>query len=297
VSTDAGRHAANYVGRFAPSPTGPLHFGSIVAAVGSWLDARRAGGRWLLRLDDLDAPRNVPGAADAILRELERLGLHWDGVVERQSARAARYQGALASLRREGLAFACGCSRRALVDGVYPGTCRAGLAPGVVERALRLRVDDRPVTVHDAIQGAFTQHLRSAVGDFVVLRADGIVAYHLATVMDDAASGVTDVVRGADLLDSTPRQLALYTVLGHAPPRYAHLPVAVNAAGQKLSKQTHAADSARSPADALWRDALTFLGHPPPAELAGAGADQLAAWARSAWSLDRVPPIRPCATP
>jgi glutamyl-Q tRNA(Asp) synthetase len=265
----------------------------VVAAVGSWLDARRAGGRWLLRLDDLDTPRNVPGAVDAILRELDRLGLDWDGPVERQSTRGAHYHEALAALRRDGLAYACGCSRRALVAGVYPGTCRGGLDAGTEQRTLRLRVDDEPLTFHDAIQGTFTQRLESAVGDFVVLRADGIVAYHLATVMDDAACGVTDVVRGADLLDSTPRQLALYTALGHTPPRYAHLPVVVNDAGQKLSKQTHAADSAGTPAEVLWREALAFLGHPPPVELAGAGADQLAAWARSAWRVERVPAVAP----
>jgi glutamyl-Q tRNA(Asp) synthetase len=265
----------------------------VVAAVGSWLDARRAGGRWLLRLDDLDTPRNLPGAVDAILRELDRLGLAWDGPVERQSNRSAHYHEALAALRRDGLAYACGCSRRALVSGVYPGTCRGGLGAGTAQRTLRLRVDDEPITFQDAIQGTFTQRLESAVGDFVVLRADGIVAYHLATVMDDAACGVTDVVRGADLLDSTPRQLALYKALGHAPPRYAHLPVAVNDAGQKLSKQTHAAESAGTPAKVLWREALTFLGHPPPVELAGAGADQLAAWACSAWRVERVPAVAP----
>ena len=220
MSAGAGPRPA-YVGRFAPSPTGPLHFGSVVAAIGSWLDARSAGGRWLLRIDDLDTARNVPGAADAIRRELERLGMAWDGEVRLQSADPAPYGDALARLRREGRAFGCACSRRDLVGGVYPGTCRDGLPAGALERALRLRVDDRAVTVDDLVQGAFTQQLRRDVGDFVIDRADGVVAYHLATVVDDAAAGVTRVVRGADLLDSTPRQLALYAALGLAPPRHA----------------------------------------------------------------------------
>ena len=281
--------AMRYVGRFAPSPTGPLHFGSLIAAVGSFLDARRAGGRWLLRIDDLDTPRNVPGAEDDIRRELERLGLDWDGEALRQSGEPGRYHDALERLQRRGAAFACACSRRDLVGGVYPGTCRAGLPLGRPGRSLRLRVPDTEVAVDDAVQGRFAQHLRRELGDFVIRRADGIVAYHLATVLDDADAGVTHVVRGADLLESSPRQVALYRALGRPVPTHAHLPVAHNAAGQKLSKQTHAPATRARPTAELWRSALAFLGHAPPRELAGADAASLRDWATATWSLARVP--------
>jgi len=278
-----------YVGRFAPSPTGALHLGSLVAAIGSWLDARRAGGRWLVRIDDLDRPRNQPGADAAILAELIRLGLHWDGEVTRQSSREDRYREATARLRAAGLAFPCACSRRDLVGGIYPGTCRDGLPRGAAARSLRLRVDEAPIAVRDAVQGRFVQRLRAEVGDFVVLRADGIVAYHLATVIDDHDAGVTHVVRGADLLDSTPRQIALQRALGLPAPRYAHLPLAVDAAGRKLSKQTRAPATGAARAPQLWHRVLAFLGHPPPAQLRSAPLAETVDWALAQWRLERVP--------
>jgi len=288
---------APYVGRFAPSPTGPLHFGSLVAAVGSWLEARRAGGRWLLRLDDLDRPRNQPGADDAIIRELVRLGLEWDATVLRQSGDETPYHAAARTLRERGAAFACCCSRRDLVHGIYPGRCRNGLPVGARERSLRLRVDDVPVAVDDAVQGPYSQRLRSELGDFVVMRADGIVAYHLATVVDDAAAGVTQVVRGADLLASTPRQIALQRALGLPTPAYAHLPVANNAEGRKLSKQSHAPATAGLDATGLWLSALAFLGHPPPTALASAPLKEVVDWALDHWRLERVPAISPAQGP
>jgi len=278
-----------HVGRFAPSPTGPLHLGSVVSAIGSWLEARRAGGRWLLRFDDLDRARNAAGAEAAIRRELVRLGLEWDGPHTRQSADPHRYAEAIASLRGAALAFPCACTRSALVRGVYPGICRDGMPPGGTERSLRLRVDDRRTVLDDAVQGRFEQRLRSQVGDFVIRRADGIVAYHLATVVDDARAGVTHVIRGADLLDSTPRQIALQRALGLATPRYAHLPMVVDAHGRKLSKQSGALDTRTAPAASLWRTALDVLGHPPPAPLRDAPAAQLRDWALATWSLSRVP--------
>jgi glutamyl-Q tRNA(Asp) synthetase len=286
-----------YIGRFAPSPTGPLHFGSLVAALASWLDARAAGGRWLLRMEDLDKPREQPGAADAILRQLESLGLGWDGSVLYQSRRTARYRAALERLTRAGLTYPCGCTRREIADSalgidgahIYPGTCRSALPPGKPARATRLRTTPEPIEFFDRVQGLCRQSVEREVGDFVVLRADGLFAYQLAVVVDDADQGVTDVVRGADLLDSTARQILLQRQLGFSTPRYAHLPVAVNAAGEKLSKQTGAApidpvDSAQAVARAL-----LFLGHPPPIDLP---PDDLLPWALAHWDIGRVPRVR-----
>jgi glutamyl-Q tRNA(Asp) synthetase len=257
-------------GRFAPSPTGPLHFGSLVAALASWLDARAAGGRWLVRMEDLDRTRARPGAADDILRALERLGLGWDGEVAYQSRRTELYRSALRQL--EARCYWCGCSRREIADSslglavdgaaIYPGTCRRELAPGRPARALRLRVDDSPIRFACRVQGPREQVLSRDVGDFVLYRADGQFAYQLAVVVDDADQGVTDVVRGADLLDSTPRQIYLQRLLGYATPRYLHAPVALNAAGEKLSKQTGAEPVDLSHGEAELRRALAFLGLP-----------------------------------
>ena len=265
-----------YVGRFAPSPTGPLHFGSLVAALASWLDARAAEGRWLVRIEDLDAPRTLPGAADDILRTLERLGLGWDGPVLYQSQRSANYKAALESLDT----YWCGCTRREIADSsigrasdgaqIYPGTCRAGLAPGKTPRALRLCTGPEEVVFTDRVQGPQRQVLEREIGDFVLLRADGQFAYQLAVVVDDAEQGVTDVVRGADLLDSTPRQIYLQRSLGYATPRYLHVPAAVNAAGDKLSKQTGARPVNTARKSEELRRALVLLGQPESEDLAQA---------------------------
>lgn len=283
---------AAYRGRFAPSPTGPLHFGSMVAALASWLDARAHGGTWLLRMEDLDTPRNVAGAADAILRALDACGLGWDGEVAWQSRRAELYRDALARLRTAGLAYGCRCSRREIADSAllpdgtrrYPGTCRNGLPPGVAARAWRLRVEPGEVCFEDRLQGRCCQDVAATTGDFVLLRADGIVAYQLAVVVDDAEQGVTDVVRGADLLDATARQIRLQQALGLDRPSYLHVPAAVNAAGEKLSKQTRAPalDTAR-PAAAL-REAARFLGLPVEQLPQGADVTELLAWAVAGWS-------------
>jgi glutamyl-Q tRNA(Asp) synthetase len=263
-----------YLGRFAPSPSGPLHFGSLVAALASWLDARAARGRWLVRIEDLDAPRTQPGAAEEILRTLDRLGLHWDGAVVYQSQRTERYRNALAHLQDH--TYWCACSRREISDSslglaadgaqIYPGTCRSGVAPGKTPRALRLKAAGA-VTFIDRVQGRQAQVLERDVGDFVLERVDGQFAYQLAVVVDDAAQGITDVVRGADLLDSTPRQIHLQRLLGYATPRYLHVPAAVNAAGEKLSKQTGAAPvGGRQDL----RRALAFLHQPETDDLAQA---------------------------
>jgi glutamyl-Q tRNA(Asp) synthetase len=282
-----------YTGRFAPSPTGPLHFGSLIAALASWLDARAAGGAWLLRMEDLDRPREAPGAAQAILRQLTDIGLDWDGEVENQASRTAWYGSALARLSSAGHTYWCACTRAEMADSaiapdgarIYPGTCRNGMPPGRAPRALRLRTVDAPIGFVDRVQGECTQSVAREVGDFVLLRADGLHAYQLAVVVDDAAQGVTDVVRGADLLDSTARQIHLQRLLGFAEPRYLHVPVAVNAAGEKLAKQTGA--PAAGPQDVP--AALAFLGHPPPP---GVEVRQQLEWARMNWNPARIPRVR-----
>lgn len=289
-----------YRGRFAPSPTGPLHFGSLIAAVGSYLDARRNGGEWLVRIEDLDRPREERGAADAILHVLERYGFEWDRTVVRQSSRSAAYAAALALLHRDGKVFPCACTRREISDStltiasepVYLGTCRNGVGPGRVARAIRARVDQTVISFEDRIQGKVEQNLALEVGDFVVKRADGLFAYQLAVVVDDFDQGITDVVRGADLLASTPRQILLQRQLAYPTPRYAHLPVAVDRSGEKLSKQTRAAPLGASEASArLWR-ALEFLGQGPPKDLRNGDQATLWGWARTHWSLERVPRMR-----
>ncbi|HEV7489084.1 MAG TPA: tRNA glutamyl-Q(34) synthetase GluQRS [Thermoanaerobaculia bacterium] len=233
-------------GRFAPSPTGPLHLGSLVAALGSWLFARREGGRWMVRMEDLDTPRVVAGSADEILRALERYGLTWDGEVVHQSQRIALYDDALATLRAKNLVYDCGCSRADLArtasaplgrEPVYPGTCRGGLPAGRVARAVRFRTSHEVITFDDRIRGRVEEDLAAETGDFVVRRADGVYAYQLAVVVDDAAQGVTQVVRGADLLTSTARQIALQRALGLQTPTYAHLPLVLNPDGSKLGKR------------------------------------------------------------
>lgn len=286
-----------YRGRFAPSPSGPLHFGSLVAALGSYLDARANGGAWLVRMDDLDTPRVVPGAADDILRTLEALGLEWDGEILYQSQRDEHYRAALAELEGLGVAYPCACTRKEIADSVlgrdgaavYPGTCRAGLPPGRQARAVRLRVDGQTLEFSDGVQGSIRQNLAREVGDFVIRRADGLFAYQLATVVDDAAQGITHVVRGSDLLYSTPRQMVLQQLLNLPTPRYAHLPVAVNARHEKLSKQTRAAAVSTAHPVLVWRAALDFLGQALPAEAADAGLDALRRWARENWQRGRVP--------
>lgn len=291
-----------YRGRFAPSPTGPLHFGSMVAAVGSYLDARAHGGEWLVRIEDIDAPRAVAGAADGILRTLEGFGFEWDGEVVYQSRRLDRYHAALSRLQLAGWVYPCSCSRNVIasssarrsLDGslVYPGTCRGGLPDGVAARAWRLRVPDREFVARDRVQGKACQNLEREVGDFVLLRADGQYAYQLAVVVDDAAQGINHVVRGADLLDSTARQVWLLQCLGCPAPSYAHLPVAVNRAGEKLSKQTRApaVDPARGVG--LLACVLRFLGQPVSAETEAMTLAEFWRWAIGAWDLSNVPAAR-----
>ncbi len=278
-----------YIGRFAPSPTGPLHLGSLVAALGSYLQARMNHGQWHLRMEDLDPPRCMPGMAGNILHTLERFGFEWDGAVVYQSQRLPAYRAALDQLQATGMVYGCACTRREIADSslhgiegtVYPGTCRDGVPPGRTVRAQRVRTDTTPICFDDLLQGRICQRLQDDLGDFVVLRADGIFAYQLAVVVDDAQLDVTEVVRGADLLASTPRQIYLQNLLRLPNPAYLHLPVALNAMGQKLSKQTNAAAlNPRNPLPDL-RRAMTFLSHPVPDDVGT--LEEFWGWAGPAW--------------
>lgn len=263
------------VGRFAPSPTGPLHYGSLVAALGSWLFARSSGGKWLLRIDDLDRQRLVSGMADDIMRTLELLGFDWDDAPVWQSRRTEAYAAALGVLELEEAVYPCGCSRAEIAriataphgaeELVYPGSCRAGIRQGRAARSIRVKVSAEEIAFVDGIMGRFSQNLQATCGDFVIRRADGLFAYHLATVVDDADAGVNQVVRGADLLASTPRQIFLQRLLHATQPAYCHLPLVTDPSGAKLSKRD-AAVSLQSGRDlckeggALLLAALEFLG-------------------------------------
>jgi glutamyl-Q tRNA(Asp) synthetase len=281
------RHHQQETGRFAPSPTGDLHFGSLLAAVASYLEARAAGGRWLVRIEDIDPPREVAGSATRILRDLRRLGLRSDLPVLYQSTRRAAYQAAASDLLERGLAFRCGCSRADLpASGVYPGTCRGGLPRGKKPRAVRLRVPEDTLTFTDRIQGAVAENLAATVGDFVIWRADDLPAYQLAVVVDDAFQGISQVVRGVDLLDSTARQIWLQRCLGLPTPTYAHFPVAVDQDGNKLSKRLGSDPIVNAdPARAL-EAALRFLGQACPG---GLELGSLWRWAEQHWRLSAIP--------
>ena len=268
-----------------------------MAAVASFLDARAAGGQWLVRMEDLDRPRCEPGAADSILRQLEAYGLIWDGDVLVQSLRDGAYAAALETLQTQGAVYPCACTRSQLVGAprshegeiIYPGTCRNGLPVGAAARSWRVRVPDVSTRFHDRIHGELQQNLAREVGDFVVKRADGLFAYQLAVVVDDAFQGITHIVRGADLLWNTPRQIYLQMLLGLPTPTYAHVPLITNAAGQKLSKQTLAPALPERGRGAVLTQALAVLGHPPPSELTAAGPAELLAWASAHWKIESVP--------
>ncbi|MGQ9660212.1 MAG: tRNA glutamyl-Q(34) synthetase GluQRS [Thermochromatium sp.] len=295
MNGEAPSVASGYRGRFAPSPTGPLHFGSLLAAVASFADARAHDGVWLLRIEDLDRPREVPGAALAIQRTLHAFGFEWDEPVLLQSTRLDAYDAALARLDALGLVYGCGCSRAEIAaraalgpEGpIYPGTCRDGLPPGRRVRSLRLRAPSDRIDVEDRIQGRHGHAVAEAIGDFVLRRADGLYAYQLAVVVDDAWQAVTHVVRGADLLLSTPRQIGLQRALKLPTPSYAHVPLLLDAQGRKLSKSTAAAPvEATDPLPAL-RLAWHLLGQEP---IDDAGSPR-AFWQRAAalWRIERVP--------
>lgn len=284
-----------YIGRFAPSPTGPLHFGSLVTATASYLDAKANQGDWLIRMEDIDQQREVPGAAKDILQTLASFGFEWQGEVLYQSQRQPLYAEYLQHLLNAKLAYPCSCSRKQVQlaarcgpEGpVYPGTCRAGTR-GKKPRSWRLQVNDTPIAFEDTIQGPQRQKISEAVGDFVLKRADGFFAYQLAVVVDDALQGVTHIVRGADLLDSTPRQIFLQQQLGFSPPAYAHIPVATYANGAKLSKQNRAQPVKYADTAAVLMRVLQFLGLHPPSEFASAALADIWQWAELHWQINNV---------
>ena len=291
------RDPVPYVGRFAPSPTGPLHFGSLVAAAASFLEARSQNGRWLLRIEDIDPPREQADAADQIIDTLHRYGFEWDGDVIYQSRNDEAHRSALARLTDTGLAYRCRCSRRDLEGArrgplgiIYPGTCRKGCSGG--DAAIRVRTTDEEIAFEDALQGRIAHHLESETGDFVVCRRDGLIAYHLAVVVDDYLQGITEIVRGIDLLDSTPRQIWLQRCLGYQTPSYAHIPVVVNQLGQKLSKSTGAPGV---PLDAVAETlcaALRALGLNPPAAMSASPVADVWSWALKTWQMEKLSGIQ-----
>ncbi len=287
------------VGRFAPSPTGPLHFGTLLAALGSYLLTKCSGGNWLLRIEDLDPPRVIPGSADAMLSLLEQLGFEWDGEIVYQSQRSERYRQVLDQLRQHGQVFDCSCSRREILASaphpgeegpVYPGTCRNGVRGSRAERAVRLRVPDENISYRDGVLGEQNQNLEKKVGDFVLHRVDGLFAYQLAVVVDDIDAGITQVVRGADLLSSTPRQIYLYRCLDIVPPNYFHLPLAFGNNNKKLSKRNGDIGliTMENGSNMLWR-ALEFLGQSPAEELFDSTPGELLHWGKENFNAERIP--------
>jgi len=287
-----------YRGRFAPSPTGPLHFGSLIAAVGSYLQARSQNGEWWLRIENIDPPREAKGAISAILYSLEAHGLTWDGEAQYQHARQIRYAEALDEIQRSGRLYACSCSRQQIASArgqttgplIYPGTCRGKAKPQHGPHALRADTRNSVIKFRDMVQGYQQIDLAKESGDFVLQRADGLYSYQLAVALDDVEQGMTEVVRGSDLLDSTPRQIFVQQLLGYAPPGYAHLPVAVDpTSGHKLSKQTLApALNDKTATQNLWQ-ALEFLGQQPPLALRESNLEEFWSWAIPHWQFNLIP--------
>ncbi len=279
-----------YIGRFAPSPTGPLHFGSIVAALSSYLDAKHNDGKWLVRMDDLDVLREQKGANELILSALEVLGLHWDESVVYQSRRLEAYKDAEQQLKSKDLLYRCYCSRKLVAGKPYSGTCREVPYENDRQFAIRILTEEDIFVLYDLIQTEFSQNLYSEVGDFIIKRADGLFSYHLAVAVDDAYQNITHVVRGADLMDSTPRQIYLQQLLGFETPVYAHLPVATSRPGEKISKQHGAEDVNLNnhPVSILF-DTLVFLGQKPETELLKSSVEEIIQWGISNWSLKKIP--------
>lgn len=287
-----------YIGRFAPSPSGPLHLGSLVAAVGSYLQAKANMGKWLLRIEDIDPPREAQGATDAILRSLEVHGLHWDENVTYQSERIEIYQEVLDQLLNSQHAYPCSCSRKEIaalaqtgeLGMIYPGTCRNGPTQPTREHfSYRLRTKNAFIAFDDLRVGRRSQHLRRDLGDFVIKRADGYFAYQLAVVVDDALQGITEIVRGEDLLPNTPRQIYLQIILDYPTPRYLHLPLVTDSQGQKLCKQHHAPALENNKASKNIVTALNFLGHNPPESLQSSQPVVLLDWAIKNWKIQKLP--------
>jgi glutamyl-Q tRNA(Asp) synthetase len=291
-------NGSHYIGRFAPSPTGPLHFGSLVTAVASFLEAKSNTGQWLLRMEDLDKPREMQGAADHILRALDTFGFSWDGEVVYQSDRTEAYNEILYELQQKKYVYPCTCSRKEIAESVfdtgfegaiYPKTClKKNPKPGV-HAAFRIITSNQEISFEDKVQDYFSQNIALEIGDFVVKRVDGFFAYQLAVVIDDDYQGVTHIVRGSDLLDSTPRQIYLQQLLNFPTPMYSHVPIAVNTMGEKLSKQTLAEPISQDLAGQQLFSALCFLGQNPPLEMQNATLGEVWRWGFANWSLAKIP--------
>lgn len=286
----------DYRGRFAPSPTGALHFGSLIAAVGSYLEAKSHNGEWLVRIENLDKPREIPAASHEIFRALEILGMEWDHEVIYQDQRKDTYENILTILNKRGLTYSCTCTRKEIADSsitgisgqIYAGTCRNNVQNKDRPGAVRIKTDNNIIEFEDSLHGLISQRLESETGDFILRRSDGIYAYQLAVVADDATQGITNVVRGADLLDSTPRQIYLQKLLGYSTPTYMHLPVAVNNQGEKLSKQTKAALLDISNPVKQLVEAVNFLGQESPIELLGSNVSSFWKWAIENWHPEKI---------
>lgn len=286
----------DYRGRFAPSPTGALHFGSLIAAVGSYLEAKSHNGEWLVRIENLDKPREIPAASNEILRTLEILGMEWDHEVIYQDQRKDIYENILTTLNKRGLTYSCACTRKEIADSsisgisgqIYAGTCRNNVQNKDCPGAVRIKTNNNIIEFEDSLHGLICQRLESETGDFILRRSDGIYAYQLAVVADDAKQGITNVVRGADLLDSTPRQIFLQKLLGYSTPTYMHLSVAVNNQGEKLSKQTKAALLDVSNPVKQLIEAINFLGQDPPIELLENNVSSFWKWAIENWNPEKI---------
>lgn len=288
-----------YRGRFAPSPTGPLHFGSLIAAITSYAQARTHQGKWLVRIEDVDQPRCDAESTTLILKALETYGMNWDEEIIYQSQRTHVYQSALDTLSSKKLSYGCACSRKLLIKNttsnnkarIYPGTCSTGVAKGKTAHSIRLRTNKQKICFNDMLQGSFTQDIPNEVGDFIIRRGDGLTAYQLAVVVDDDEQHITDVVRGSDMLDSTPRQILLQRYLNYATPNYMHTPLALNADGTKLSKQSKAPPINLDDPRPTLINALNFLCQHPPAELQETDVETIWAWALEHWSVTAIPAV------
>lgn len=286
----------DYRGRFAPSPTGALHFGSLITAVGSYLEAKSHNGEWLVRIENLDKPREIPAASHEILRALEILGMEWDHEVIYQDQRKDTYENVLTILNKRGLTYSCTCTRKEIADSsitgtsgqIYAGTCRNNVHNKDRPSAVRIKTDNNIIEFEDSLNGLISQKLESKTGDFILRRSDGVYAYQLAVVADDATHGITNIVRGADLLDSTPRQIYLQKLLGYSTPAYMHLPVAVNNQGKKLSKQTKSALLDISNPVKQLIEAVNFLGQEPPIELLENNVSSFWKWAIENWHPEKI---------
>ena len=279
----------NYRGRFAPTPSGMLHFGSVVAALGSYLDAKSNKGKWFIRIDDIDQSRNKLGANEIILKQIEDLGLKWDEPIIYQSQRIDLYETALQRLKELNHTFQCACSRKKVKNQIYPGTCRNKKNTSEQKYSIRIKSEDTQISIIDRLQGWYAQNIKSEIGDFIIKRSDGYFAYHLATVVDDSEQRITNIVRGFDLLDSTVRQVFLQNKLKFNVPEYLHLPIAVDSSGKKISKANNEIAHHVSSSKIILVNALRFLGHYPPDDIENSDVEIILEWGIDNWNINVIP--------